>query len=89
MSNSPEFLEAAENVKKLTERPSDEELLDLYGWFKQASVGDVNTERPGMFDFKGKYKWDNWNSRKGTSKEDAEKAYIELVNTLMQKYPSS
>ena len=89
MANSAEFLQAAEDVRKLTEKPSDEELLELYGWFKQASVGDVNTDRPGMFDLKGKYKWDNWSSRKGTSKEDAEKAYIELVNKLKQKYPSS
>lgn len=89
MSNSAEFLQAVENVKKLTERPTDEELLELYGYYKQATVGDVNTERPGMFDFKGKYKWDNWNSRKGMSKEDAEKKYIELVQTLLGKYPSS
>ena len=89
MSNSAEFVQAAENVKKLTEKPTDEELLELYGYYKQATVGDVNTERPGMFDFKGKYKWDNWNSRKGMSKEDAEKKYIELVQTLLGKYPSS
>ena len=89
MSNSPEFLKAAEDVKKLTAKPTDEELLKLYGWFKQASVGDVNTQRPGMFDLKGKFKWDEWNSHKGTSKEDAEKAYIEFVNSLMEKYPRS
>lgn len=88
MSNSPEFLKAADDVKNLTQRPTDEELLDLYGWFKQATVGDCNTDRPGMFDLKGKYKWDKWNGHKGTSKEDAEKAYIELANTLIQKYPS-
>lgn len=82
MSNSPEFLAAADAVKAFTSRPSDQELLDLYGYFKQATVGDVNTERPGMFDLKGKAKWDNWQSRKGTSKEDAEKEYIALVEKL-------
>ena len=86
--NSPEFLKAAEDVRKLTERPSNEELLDLYGYFKQATVGDCNIDRPGIFDLKGRAKWDNWNSRKGMSKEDAEKAYIELANKLMSKYPS-
>lgn len=89
MTNSAEFIAAAENVKKLTERPTDQELLDLYGYYKQASVGDVNTDRPGMLDFKGKYKWDNWNSHKGMSKEEAERKYIELVNAIMDKYPSS
>jgi diazepam-binding inhibitor (GABA receptor modulating acyl-CoA-binding protein) len=35
-----------------------------------------------MFDFKGKAKWGAWVSVKGMSKEDAEKAYIELVTKL-------
>lgn len=86
---SSEFLKAAEDVKKLTQRPTDEELLDMYGYYKQVTVGDTNTARPGMFDLKNKYKWDNWNSRKGLSKEEAEQKYIELVKTLMEKYPSS
>lgn len=37
------FEEAAEAVKALTKRPSDEELLDLYALFKQATVGDNDT----------------------------------------------
>ena len=51
----------------------------MYSLFKQATVGDCNTERPGMFDPKGKAKWDAWDGRKGMSKEDAEKAYAELI----------
>lgn len=38
-----EFEKAAEDVKNLKTRPSDQELLDLYGLYKQAVVGDVNT----------------------------------------------
>ena len=41
----------------------------IHGYCCQVTVGDCNTDRPGMFDMKGKAKWDNWNSRKGTSKE--------------------
>ena len=88
MSNSPEFEKAAADIKSLTVRPTDEELLELYGLFKQASTGDCNTARPGMFDLKGKYKWDKWNSHKGMSKEDAETKYIDLVKTLIEKYSS-
>lgn len=84
MSNSPEFLKAAEDIKTLTVRPTDQELLDLYGLFKQASVGDCDTARPGMFDLKGKYKWDNWNSRKGLSKEEAESKYIEMAKSTLR-----
>lgn len=86
MSNSPEFEKAAEDVKQLTVRPTNEELLELYAWFKQATVGDCNTARPGMFDLKGKYKWDKWNGLQGTTKENAEKKYIETAKRLIAKY---
>ena len=51
---------------------ADDEFLQLYSLFKQATVGDINTNRPGMLDFKGKAKWDAWEKVKGKSKEDAE-----------------
>jgi diazepam-binding inhibitor (GABA receptor modulating acyl-CoA-binding protein) len=35
-----------------------------------------------MMDFVGKAKWDAWNEKKGTSKEDARKQYIALTKTL-------
>lgn len=83
---SKEFNDAAAAVKLFTKRPTDQELLDLYGYYKQVIVGDVNTERPGMLYLKEKAKWDNWESRKGMSKEDAEKEYIELVEKLKSSY---
>ncbi len=84
---SAEFTKAAEDIKKLTERPTDQELLDLYGYYKQATVGDINIARPGMLslDLKGKAKWDNWNSRKGMSKEEAEQKYVEMAKGLLEK----
>ena len=57
-------------------------LLELYSLFKQASVGDVNTDRPGMFDFKGRAKWDAWEKKRGMSQADARQAYIDKVATL-------
>ncbi|CAJ1062226.1 acyl-CoA-binding domain-containing protein 7 [Xyrichtys novacula] len=86
MSNQAEFEKMAEDVKKVKTRPTDQELLDLYGLYKQAIVGDVDTERPGMLDLKGKAKWDAWNSRKGMSKEDAMTAYITLAKEIINKY---
>mmetsp|Transcript_26711 Transcript_26711/g.39306 ORF Transcript_26711/g.39306 Transcript_26711/m.39306 type:complete len:88 (+) Transcript_26711:439-702(+) len=52
----------------------------LYGWFKQVNVGDCNVDKPGMLDFTGKAKWEAWNALKGTSKEDAMKAYVDAIN---------
>jgi len=83
---SEEFNKAAEDVKQLKSEPTNEELLELYSLYKQATVGDVNTERPGMLDFKGKSKWDAWSSRKGMSKEDAERQYIQVAKRLIATY---
>lgn len=37
------FDEAAAEVKQLKAKPTDEEMLQIYSLFKQATVGDVNT----------------------------------------------
>ncbi|XP_074622714.1 acyl-CoA-binding protein-like [Acropora palmata] len=79
---SEAFLKAAEEVKTFTTEPSDSDKLELYAFYKQATVGDCNTDRPGMMDFKGKAKWDAWNGKKGTSKDAAETAYIAKVEEL-------
>uniref|UniRef100_A0A8C5AS83 Acyl-CoA binding domain containing 7 n=1 Tax=Gadus morhua TaxID=8049 RepID=A0A8C5AS83_GADMO len=81
-----EFEKIAEDVKKMKTRPSDLQLLDLYGFYKQAVVGDINIDKPGMTDMKGKAKWEYWNTRKGMSKEDAMSAYIALAKELIQKH---
>ncbi|KAH7646727.1 putative acyl-coa-binding protein [Dermatophagoides farinae] len=80
------FEEAAESVKNLKKRPTDNELLELYGYYKQATIGDCNTDRPGLLDPKGRYKWDQWNKLKGMTNEEASKKYIEIVEKLLEKY---
>merc|ERR1712135_162141 len=83
---SAAFNTAAEEAKTLAAQPSNEEMLQLYALFKQASVGDCNTTRPGMLDLKGKAKWDAWNAKKGMAKDAAEAEYIELVEKLKATY---
>jgi acyl-CoA-binding protein len=87
MSLKKKFEEAQARIKTLTERPQNEELLELYALFKQATEGDNNTREPGIWDIKAKYKWKQWHSKKGMSKEAAMKAYVELVDELLSKYP--
>jgi len=60
--------------------------LQIYSLFKQGNVGDVNTDRPGMLDFKGKAKWDAWKKLNGKSKADAQAEYIALAKSLLTKY---
>ena len=86
MSNSEEFNLAAEIVKKLSKTPDNDELLNLYGLFKQATAGDNNNPQPGFLDFKGKAKHEAWLKVKGTTRFDSEVKYITYVNELIQKY---
>jgi diazepam-binding inhibitor (GABA receptor modulating acyl-CoA-binding protein) len=77
-----QFKDAKARVEKLPARPSNDQLLDLYGLFKQATEGDVSGSRPGMLDLKGRAKHDAWAKRKGVSKDDAMKKYVALVDAL-------
>jgi diazepam-binding inhibitor (GABA receptor modulating acyl-CoA-binding protein) len=52
---------------------NNEEVLLLYGLYKQGIVGDINIDKPGMFSFEAKAKWNAWNANKGKSKEEAQK----------------
>ena len=79
---SVEFQKAAEDAKKLNTKPSDADLLELYALYKQVTVGDCNTDRPGMLDLKGKAKWDAWNAKKGMPKDEAQTKYIAKVQAL-------
>ena len=79
------FASAKTRVEKLSKRPTNDELLDLYGLYKQATEGDATGSRPGMLDLKGRAKFDAWSKRKGTATEDAMKQYVALVEKLEGK----
>ncbi|WP_194974240.1 acyl-CoA-binding protein [Aquiflexum lacus] len=78
--------EAVALTKKFTSKPSNEELLKLYGLYKQATEGDNHEERTGGFDFVAAAKFNSWLSYKGKSKSEASENYIELVNSISEKY---
>ena len=77
-----EFIKATVDVKNLTTKPSNEDLLELYGLSKQSITGDNETPAPGMFDFQGGYKHKAWLQLKGMSKADAQAKYIAVVARL-------
>lgn len=76
------FEAAAKDVKKLTTRPSNDDLLDLYAFYKQATEGDNTGKAPGMFDFKARAKHEAWSKISGMDKEAAMEAYIKVVARL-------
>lgn len=86
MSDLKRAFEAAlEEVKQLPKRPDNQTLLRLYALFKQSTEGDVSGKRPGFTDLVGRAKYDAWCGLKCTSKDDAMRAYVGLVQDLQAK----
>lgn len=77
------FEKAVEDSEALKDRPSNDTLLQLYAYYKQATIGDVNVAPPdNPFDFVAKAKFEAWAALKGKTNEQAEQEYINLVNKL-------
>ena len=81
MDLKEQFEAAVEKAKGLPNQ-SNETLLDMYGLYKQAMVGDVEGERPAGFDFRAAAKHDAWKKRRGMSSDAAMQAYIDLIDRL-------
>lgn len=69
---------------------SNEELLELYGLFKQAKEGDCRAAQPGVFQVVKRAKWNSWDKRRGSDREQAKIEYVkvaeEILRRLSQKY---
>ncbi|HYH14099.1 MAG TPA: acyl-CoA-binding protein [Flavisolibacter sp.] len=83
MNLQEQFEKAVADSKMLSEKPSNETLLQLYSLYKQGTEGDVNTDPPSNpFDFVGKAKYEAWSGLKGKTKDEAMQEYINLVDRL-------
>lgn len=83
MELKTQFEAAVAASKTLSEKPSNEILLQLYSLYKQATEGNAPEEGPSnMFDFVGKAKHNAWAELKGKSADAAMQEYIDLVNKL-------
>ena len=80
------FDAAAQDIRKLTKRPDDEDMLRLYALYKQGTEGDVTGDRPGAFSFADRAKYDAWAKLKGTDAAKARESYVKLVERLKKSY---
>ena len=77
------FEKATAESKELSDRPSNDTLLQLYSLYKQSTEGDVNVDPPSNpFDFVSRAKYDAWSNLKGKTKDAAMQEYVDLVNKL-------
>lgn len=76
------FEQASRDVKTLSQRPSDDDMLALYALYKQSTEGDVTGDKPGFFDFVARAKYEAWEGLQGTGREEAMQRYIDKVRSL-------
>lgn len=77
-----DFRQAAEDVKRLPERPDNDTLLKLYALYKQATDGDASGPKPGFFDFVNTAKYEAWSRLRGMQPAEAQEKYVKLVRQL-------
>ena len=85
----PEFLDLLEKSKEggihrpKIENQSVDVKLQIYSLGRQGRDGNCSESKPGMFDIKGKAKWEAWMILKGTSKEEAQKEFVKIVKKII------
>ena len=83
MDLKEQFEKAIAESKTLSEKPSNDTLLQLYSLYKQASEGDVDIDPPSNpFDFVAKAKYEAWAALKGKTTDEAMQSYVDLVAKL-------
>lgn len=87
---SADFEAAAKAAKQLKAKPENDELLQMYAYYKQATQNPAfeSADKPGMFDLKGKYKYKAWEKivQEGVTPADAETKYIAFVEEMKKKH---
>lgn len=81
---SKDFEKAKSDLESSSVDVDNETKLKLYGLFKQASAGVCTTSKPGLTDFVGRAKWSAWSSLGQMSKDDAQKQYVDVVQSLLK-----
>lgn len=80
------FENSVQEVQSLRRKPSDGELLHLYGLYKQSLLGNNKTPEPSVLNLKEKSKWNAWKINIGKSKTKAMQEYSDYVYSLKMKY---
>lgn len=66
-------------------QPTASDKLQLYGWYKTATVGAVDRAQPGLLDLEGKDKWNAWNEAQTTPAGDCKKAYVNKLIEILEQ----
>uniref|UniRef100_A0A1B0GAF0 Acyl-CoA-binding domain-containing protein 6 n=2 Tax=Glossina morsitans morsitans TaxID=37546 RepID=A0A1B0GAF0_GLOMM len=76
------FTLATKHVEQTHDTLLPNDLLELYGLYKQATSGQCNIAKPGLFNIQGRAKWSAWNDLGQMSSTIAKRLYVEKVQKL-------
>lgn len=88
-----QFTNSTRLAKLLPPTTSNDDLLCLYGFYKQATIGDCNIKKPTnilfsnnySFDKKPMLKWEAWSKNAGMKKKEAMRNYINAISIIINK----
>jgi diazepam-binding inhibitor (GABA receptor modulating acyl-CoA-binding protein) len=78
------FQTSAKLIKTKITPTSNEDLLILYGLYKQTTQGDCNIPQPWSVQIEARQKWNAWFKYCGMKRNEAMQQYIDKVNEIMQ-----
>eukprot|EP00884_Botryococcus_braunii_P008846 jgi/Botrbrau1/17963/Bobra.50_1s0055.1 len=68
---------------------STDDMLTMYGFYKQATEGPCSKPRPGIFDRTGRAKWSAWKKLEDMAGESARLSYVKLLVKLNPEFLQS
>lgn len=81
------YATAVTTSKTLNQKPSNDELLRMYGMFKYVKEGNAIGNAPNMlWNAAGNYKWHEWQKYDNRDPNEVREEYIAYVNSLVAKY---
>ncbi|XP_048020617.1 acyl-CoA-binding domain-containing protein 5-B isoform X2 [Megalobrama amblycephala] len=66
---------------------SDDMLVMLYSYYKQATAGPCNTLKPNSWDPIGKAKWEAWKALGNMTKDQAMMEYVQEIQLIIETLP--
>lgn len=80
--NDELFTKATQHVQRTHDKLLPNDLLELYGLYKQATQGKCNTSKPGLFSMQARAKWSAWSDLADMSSDKAKQLYVEKLQQL-------
>jgi len=68
-------------------KPTDSQLLELYGLYKVATTGPCKESQPGIFNMRARTKWSAWKNKSKMTQVDAMQEYVTQVMEIYNWVP--